>query len=314
MGTGLFELYRQNRFRIIPYLFYSFLFLSACATASTPNRTTSSIDIKPEALNIQTELSSHEVVSGTLALVKLNLPEDLRKKQVIGEFEGNELPFYETNQGLEAVLSVPYEHAPGPGSILVKIGEGADTKQFQVPFKVIEGNYRSEVLHVDSRRVNPKATDLLRIREEQAEVQEIYKKVTRQKYWKGPFIFPIQSRVTSPFGSKRVFNGQLKNFHPGLDLKAAVGTPIRAAAPGVVVMAKSLFYTGNTVMVDHGYGMITLYAHMSKIQVKLGQQVKGNELLGLSGKTGRVNGPHLHWQAVVHRVKVDPMGLIQVIR
>jgi len=91
-------------------------------------------------------------------------------------------------------------------------------------------------------------------------------------------------------------------------------TPVYSAAPGIVVLAKNLFYTGNTVMIDHGYGIITLYAHMTELKVKKDDVVEQRRLLGLSGKTGRVSGPHLHWQAVVHHVKVNPIGLTEVMR
>ena len=112
---------------------------------------------------------------------------------------------------------------------------------------------------------------------------------------------------------RRLYNGEQRNFHPGLDLKAPVGTKIRAPENGKVVLAKNLFFTGNTVALDHGYGVITLYAHMSKIRVHLGDQVKPGDLLGLSGKTGRVSGPHLHWQAVIRGVKVNPAELTRAM-
>jgi murein DD-endopeptidase MepM/ murein hydrolase activator NlpD len=296
-----------------------FLLSSACATAKTLTQEEVTQSIQPPPVNLKAELSSNEVVAGTLARISLRLPSEYRNQPILGQFEGIELPFFpvpEHGQDVyEALLGVPYDRKPGLGVISIKVGEGSRTVEFQLPFQVKDGNYPSEILRVDGRRVNPtNKKDLARIIREQAEVAEIYKRVTPQKYWPGPFSLPIESKITSPFGTRRVYNGQLKNFHPGLDLKAPLKTPIYTAAPGVVVLSKSLFYTGNTVMIDHGYGVITLYAHMSKLQVKLGQLVKAHDLLGLSGKTGRVNGPHLHWQAVVHRVKVNPLGLTQVVR
>ena len=138
--------------------------------------------------------------------------------------------------------------------------------------------------------------------------------MTLKKFWQGPFELPIQSRVTSAFGTRRVYNGVLKSFHTGLDLKAAMNTPIHAAAPGIVALSKNLFYTGNTVILDHGYGILTVYAHMNLRKVKVGDVVDVQQILGLSGKTGRVNGPHLHWQGIAHQVKVNPLGLVQVVK
>ena len=138
--------------------------------------------------------------------------------------------------------------------------------------------------------------------------------IRREKYWKGSFQVPINSAVTSTFGNKRIFNGEMKSFHQGLDLRAAMGTPIHAASGGVIVLAKNLFMTGNTVLIDHGYGIFTVYAHMSKLQVKKGQEVKPGETLGLSGMTGRASGPHLHWGAVINRFKVNPTDLTTVLQ
>jgi murein DD-endopeptidase MepM/ murein hydrolase activator NlpD len=279
------------------------------AIASAPGTENQSIQKE-----IKAELSSKDVMAGTLALVKVTVPKN-KLDQVSGSFEGIELPFFELPDlgegALGAVLAVPYERSPGAGSVVVKVGE----ESIQVPFQIRDGNYRSEVLKVDGRRVNPTSKkDLVRIKAEQAEVGKIYRRLLRKKYWSGPFVLPIQSKITSPFGTKRVYNGQLKNFHPGLDLKAPMKTPVYSAAAGEVVLAKSLFYSGNTVMVDHGYGIVTLYCHLSKIKVKPGQTIKSHDLVGLSGMTGRVNGPHLHWQAVVHQIKVNPLGLIQEMK
>ena len=298
--------------------------LISCATPKLPVNQEGSpgnaLDrAKLAPIDIQAELSSHDLAAGTIGLVSIHLPDNLRHKKISAEFDGNEFPFFKSSSPdpgeFQAILPVPYDRKPGPGVVTIYIGEGADEKKAQVSLQVVEGNYSSEVLHVSAGKVNPtKKKVLARIIKEQAEVAEIYKKVTPTKFWAGPFAYPINSKVTSAFGTKRLYNGKLKNFHPGLDLKAPMRTPIYAPAPGVVVLAKNLFYTGNTVILDHGYGLITLYAHMNQIQVKTGQAVQAKDLLGLSGNTGRVNGPHLHWQAVVHRVKINPVGLVQVIR
>lgn len=293
----------------IASMFFSF----SCAT----QRSTASIPPLELSDLIQARLSAQEVKDGSLVLVSVNLPAELRKKEVLGEFEGAKLPFYPAPRGsegeYEAVLGVPHNHAQGVATVKICV-EDAGGKCTNLPLKVVDGNYTSETLKVGAHFTNPSKKQLERIRRDVAEVALIYSKVTRKKYWDGPFVFPIQSPMTSPFGTKRVFNGEFKSFHGGLDLKAPTGTEIHAPAAGEVVLAKFLYFTGNTVMIDHGYGVITLYAHMSKLKVKKGQIVQPGNLLGLSGMTGRANGPHLHWQAVVHRTKVNPLGLIQVMR
>ena len=326
------------------------IYLAGCAT-STPPATPStspvatpqssdgakvSTSLNPIPPSIRAELSSNEVAAGTLVRVTLHLSGEHEDPKIqtaqatqaapvypvtgvtpaifVGEFEGITFPFFTSPdlgpQVFEAVLGIPYERKSGPGVIQVS---GASA--FKIPLGITDGHYPSEVLHVDARRVNPtKKMDLIRIKRDLAEVALIYKRLTPQKFWTGPFSYPIESAVTSPFGSRRLYNGSLKNYHPGMDLRAPMRTPVYSAAAGIVVLARNLFYTGNTVMLDHGYGVITLYAHMTKLKVKKGDLLEKHKLLGLSGQTGRVSGPHLHWQAVVHHVKVNPIGLTQVMR
>lgn len=256
--------------------------------------------------SIHVELSATKTTDASIVLVKVAAPPHAT---VDGDFGGIQLPFFWTGKSYESVLGVPYLYKPGPAKIVIHVnGQALD-----VPIEIVEGQYPSEKLHVNPRRVNPSKKDLKRIKREQKLVAAIYTHLTEKKYWSGPFELPLKSVITDPFGVKRMFNGELKSAHTGLDFRAKVGTPIYSAASGVVVLAKNLFYTGNTVMIDHGYGVITLYAHLSKLKVKKGQIVKAHQLVGLSGKTGRVNGPHLHWQAVIHKVKVNPMELTRVM-
>jgi hypothetical protein len=216
-----------------------------------------------------------------------------------------------------ALVGVPHGHPPGTHALRLE-GlppgipglEGAAS----VPLRVEEGKYRSEVLKVSPKHVSPPKKELDRILAEQAELGAIYREIRQERLWNGPFVLPVESVVTSPYGSQRVYNGKKQSFHQGLDLRAAVGTPVRVPADGIVVLAKDLFFTGYTVILDHGFGLFTVYAHLSKLEVAHGKRVKVGELLGLAGMTGRSSGPHLHWGAVVHKIKIDPMGLIEVLR
>ena len=295
------------------FLIISFLFTNSCARATTRP----GFSLPPP--EVRTELSAKAVEPGRVSLLTLVLKEKPFQRTVLAEFNGNSFPFFplsKTEDGTYgALLAIPYDEKLGSTTVKVQIGDGESITRFEIPLEIVEGHYGSERLKVDGSRVNPQQKKVLaRIKREQSEVAEIYKKITPRRYWEGPFSLPIQSSITSAFGTKRIYNGKLKNFHPGLDLKASLRTPVNAAEGGVVVMAKSLFYTGYTVMIDHGYGIITLYAHLSQLKVKKGQVVSLGEVIGLSGKTGRVNGPHLHWQAVVNKVKVDPLGLTKVLR
>ena len=117
---------------------------------------------------------------------------------------------------------------------------------------------------------------------------------------------PVPGVRSSSFGLRRFFNGQSRNPHGGMDIAAAVGTPVKAAAPGVVIDTGDYFFNGNTVWVDHGAGLLTMYCHLDRIRARVGQRVRTGDVIGTVGKTGRVTGPHLHWSVCLNRTMVDP--------
>jgi len=168
-------------------------------------------------------------------------------------------------------------------------------------------------LKVAPKHVSPPKKDLIRIQKENRILNKVYATRTPQTLWSEEYVIPVDSVMTSPYGVKRIYNGQLNSFHKGLDLRAPTGTPIYAPKAGRVVLARDLFYTGNTVILDHGWGVFTIYAHMSQLSVKEGDSVVVRDRLGLSGSTGRSTGPHLHWGAAVGKYKVNPADLMKVM-
>jgi murein DD-endopeptidase MepM/ murein hydrolase activator NlpD len=165
-------------------------------------------------------------------------------------------------------------------------------------------------------RVEPRFTQLSkadqdRSSRESREVGAIYRRITTGLVPDEVFIVPIPGGSGTNFGERRVFNGQARAPHSGADLRAATGTPVHATNRGRVVLAKNLFYSGNTVIVDHGLGIYSLYAHLSRMDVKRGDDVKSNQIVGLAGATGRVTGPHLHWAIRMQGARVDPFSLVK---
>ena len=175
------------------------------------------------------------------------------------------------------------------------------------------GVYRTDELKVDSSRVNPNKKNLARARNEARKIKRIYAEGSIDRLWQGGFRLPMSSEITSPFGNKRVFNGRLKSFHNGIDFRARTPKTVFAANSGVVKLAENLFYSGNAVVIDHGTGIFTIYAHLSRIDVSPGQHIEKGQRLGLTGATGRISGPHLHWGVKVNGVAVNPMQLIKIV-
>jgi murein DD-endopeptidase MepM/ murein hydrolase activator NlpD len=197
--------------------------------------------------------------------------------------------------------------------VKVKVQLGDETHETEASFQVVSGNYKVEILPVNPRFVTISPEDQARIEADSKIVGEIYRNSAAQPLWVSRFQKPILSKLTSRFGNKRMFNGELQSFHTGADLKAATGTEVQAAAAGNVVLTKDLFFTGNTVIIDHGFGLFTVYAHLSQYRVKEGQGVHAGQVIAESGSTGRSSGPHLHWGAVLNRVKFDPLDLLKGI-
>jgi murein DD-endopeptidase MepM/ murein hydrolase activator NlpD len=171
----------------------------------------------------------------------------------------------------------------------------------------------AQPLGVDSSFTRPDPAVDARIARENARAREIGEHAhDSPPMWTAPFIRPRTSVITSPFGSGRLFNGQLTSRHLGVDFRGAVGEPIRAANRGVVALVANFFLAGNVVYVDHGGGIVTAYFHMSKPLVSAGDTVSRGQVIGLIGATGRVTGPHLHWAARYGTITVNPLDLLKI--
>jgi hypothetical protein len=149
--------------------------------------------------------------------------------------------------------------------------------------------------------------DTARIEEERQRVRHIVSQFTPQRLWSGPWIIPAEGHISSPFGVHRSINGGPYYPHSGTDIANETGTPVHASAAGVVVLAEELFLYGNSIIIDHGAGVFSNYAHLDSLAVSVGDYVEQGRLIGLMGSTGLSSGPHVHWEAIVHGVRTDPM-------
>lgn len=182
-----------------------------------------------------------------------------------------------------------------------------------LPLHVSLAEYPTETLNVDPSKVTPPPEALERIALEKAQATEIYGRFTPIRYWDKPFIRPIESDTTSAYGSARTYNGSLKSYHGGIDFRALTPTKIHASNDGIVVLVQERYYSGGTIIIDHGEGLYTCYFHLSRFDVELGSRVTREQIIGLSGASGRITGPHLHFGIMVQGIQADPLDLISQI-
>jgi murein DD-endopeptidase MepM/ murein hydrolase activator NlpD len=202
-----------------------------------------------------------------------------------------------------AIVGIPLATKPGAHTLRVTTAG----KTTEVPFQVTDKQYRTQSLTIkDDRKVNPKPEDVKRIAEEQERSNVALSKFTTGGTPVFALASPVAGTRSDSYGSRRIFNGQPRNPHSGMDIAAAKGTPIRSPAAGTVVEAGNFFFNGNTLYIDHGYGLVTMYCHLSDIKVKVGDRLAAGDLIGTVGATGRVTGPHLHWGVALNRAMVDP--------
>ncbi len=256
-----------------------------------------------------------EVGNGKTTLIKLAKEKGIVFKTIKFEKKNIKIFLNPWNKSeYYALIPISYYDRPSQKSVQILYIQNGKTRYKNILLKIKDAKNKKETIHVSSAKVNPKLPKVKkRIAKEYNEAMKIYHTVTSKSYLHSKFILPMQSEITSAFGTARIYNGSLKGYHSGTDFRAKMGTPIIASNEGRVVLVKKRFYSGGTVIIDHGEGIYTCYFHMSKFHVKKNQFVKKGELLGLSGKSGRVTGPHLHFSARIDGVQVDPLQLTSLL-
>jgi murein DD-endopeptidase MepM/ murein hydrolase activator NlpD len=253
-------------------------------------------------------------VAGQGQALEMSFPAEPGLTGVTVLWSGHEVPFVHSGDRWLTIVGVDLDSRPGDHAVDVTFAyEDGHTRVVREPVMVNAGRYPTTELQVEERYVELSPEDQARADREAAETSAIYDTFTLQRYWSEPFEVPVRgAKDGRNFGHRRVFNGQPRAPHSGADLRAGTGTPIYAANRGRVVLAKNLFFSGNAVYIDHGYGLFTTYLHLSDIDVKVGDVVERGQQLGLAGATGRVTGPHLHWGVRLLDARVDPFSLVRI--
>jgi murein DD-endopeptidase MepM/ murein hydrolase activator NlpD len=202
-----------------------------------------------------------------------------------------------------------------PGNYVLSLTGKANTGNevsFQQPIAVAKAKYRQIAVTVPKQYTEPSPEQLHEIDQDKALKQRVLAEVSPNREWTGKFLPPVSAPISDVFGTARVFNGQTQSVHQGLDFGVPTGTAVAALNNGTVLLAQLLFFEGNCVVLDHGQGLLTIYMHLSKIEVKEGEQVKRGQPIALSGGTGRASGPHLHVAVRWQGIYLDPAILLNL--
>ena len=224
-----------------------------------------------------------------------------------GTFDGSRLRFFTVDGQSLALIGVDLDRSPGRYPIEIETRDGS---RLRASLEVVARQFAEERLTVPKSYVEPDPATLARIEREQRLLAALWDKTAARPYWRGSFLSPADGSPGSEFGLRRFFNGEARSPHAGVDFRAPEGAPVRASNRGRVVLARDLFFTGNTLVIDHGCGLFTLYVHLSELGVQRGARVERGQEIGKVGMTGRATGPHLHFAVRLGDARIDPAALL----
>jgi murein DD-endopeptidase MepM/ murein hydrolase activator NlpD len=271
--------------------------------------------------NVTLHLSSPAPTQGSLLLLELRSSTQ-PVTQIKATWDSREIPFWQESKPDEkspdvwrALLGVDLELKPETYPLtLTSKTESAEEIPCSATINVQEGKFATESLRVAPNFVQPNPEQLARAEAERQRLRAIFATITPERLWDGTFHYPLAGVTTGGnFGKRRILNGQAGSPHGGVDFPAPAGTPVYAPQRARVVLAEPLYFSGNTVVLDHGLGLYTFYGHFESIAVQADHLVDTGALLGKVGATGRVTGPHLHWGATVNRARTNPLQLISLL-
>jgi murein DD-endopeptidase MepM/ murein hydrolase activator NlpD len=215
----------------------------------------------------------------------------------------------------ECLVGIDLEVKPGTYTVQVQ-GRGplSESLRAEYPLTIKPKVFPERRLTVEEKFVTPPPETLERIRKETELIRELVARTTPERLWDGAFLLPVPGDPISSFGKRSVLNGQPRSPHTGTDFRGATGVPVKAPNRRRVVLAADLYFSGNTVILDHGLGLYSYFGHLSKILVEQGAVVEKGTVVGKVGATGRVTGPHLHWSVRLAETRVDPLSLVSLLR
>jgi murein DD-endopeptidase MepM/ murein hydrolase activator NlpD len=224
-----------------------------------------------------------------------------------------DIPAYNDGGTWRAIIGVDLDVAPGSYRVAVESHGTENVAQGTYDLQIAPRAFRTRRLTVNQAFVTPPASALTRIEREAALLTATWASSAASRLWTSAFVRPVPQAANSAFGTRSIFNGTPRNAHGGADFLSPAGTPIQAPNAGRIAVARSLYFSGNTVIIDHGFGLFSTLAHLSRIDVEEGETVTAGQRVGRVGATGRVTGAHLHWAVRAGDARVDPLSLLSVL-
>jgi murein DD-endopeptidase MepM/ murein hydrolase activator NlpD len=225
-----------------------------------------------------------------------------------------EIPaFQDARVTWRALVGVDLGVAPNTYTVAIDAKTGEQAIHTTYELRVEPRRFPTRTLNVDEAFVSPPAALRGRILKEAAELEALWTRSAPGRLWTDPFVLPVPGRAVSRFGTRSIFNGKPRSPHAGADFLSPAGTPIEAPNAGHVVLARNLYFSGNTVVIDHGLGLFSTLAHLSEFAVHQDEEVVPGQLIGRVGATGRVTGPHLHWAVRASGARIDPLSLLALL-
>ena len=247
--------------------------------------------------------------------VLFQIPASKKIQGISAHWFGHEVTFFRGADvsGWYALAAVPIETAPGNYDLVVneKLAAGKSV-EVRKTIRIGRATYPKIAAKVAKQFTEPNPEQLKEINADKSVKQQTFANVTPQKLWEGSFVAPVAAPISDIFGTARVFNGAVLSRHQGLDFGVPSGTPVGAINAGTVLLARPLYFEGNCVVIDHGQGLLSLYLHLSEFRVKEGDEVQAHQIIGLSGRSGRATGPHLHLAVRWQGVYLDPATLLKL--
>ena len=274
---------------------------------------TASLRADCPAPRLRLAASTREPRQGGVVTVVLRSDAPLTAAVLSGEGERVVLEGDDAGRVFRGLVGVDFEAKPGAERFEVEASDSCGASH-SVPLslRVRAGAFPSQRLTLEPKYVEPPESEKRRIESDREKVARVWHAPDEGRRWSGAFVLPVPGTSPGAFGARRVLNGETKSRHSGVDMAAPEGAAVLAGAPARVALAEDLYFSGGTVILDHGGGLFTTYFHLSRIDARVGDVVAGKDTIGAVGATGRATGPHLHWGARLHGKRINPLALLKL--